>query len=120
LGEEFIIKYEKEKLLSRGQESLTEKIEHISQTVGDSAGFDILSFDKTGNEKFIEVKTTKLDKNSPFYFTRNELGLSKNKNGQYSLYRVFNFQKMPQFYQLKGALDKTCKSISTEFMGWPK
>lgn len=120
LGEEFAIKYEKQKLLSRGQENLSDRIEHISQTIGDSAGFDILSFDKEGNEKFIEVKTTKLDKNSPFYFTRNELGLSKDKDDRYSLYRVFNFQKRPQFYQLKGALDTTCKSISTEFMGWPK
>ncbi|MDR8391407.1 DUF3883 domain-containing protein [Aliifodinibius sp. S!AR15-10] len=120
LGEKFVIKYEKQKLLTIGQENLADKIEHISQTVGDSAGFDILSFDDKGNEKFIEVKTTKLDKNSPFYFTRNELGLSRNKNDQYSLYRVFRFQKKPQFYQLQGALDKTCKSISTEYMGWPK
>ncbi|WP_416208498.1 DUF3883 domain-containing protein [Fodinibius sp.] len=114
------MRYEKKKLSNRGQEDLTDRIEHISQTIGDSAGFDILSFDEKGNKKFIEVKTTKLDKNSPFYFTRNELGLSRDKNRSYSLYRVFNFQKKPRFYQLNGALDQSCESISTEFMGWPK
>lgn len=120
LGEEFVISYEKQRLSYLGLESLTEKIEHISQTRGDSAGFDILSFDKSGKEKLIEVKTTQLGKESPFYFTRNELGLSKEESSHYHLFRVFNFRKDPRFYQLKGALDQSCESISTEFMGWPK
>lgn len=120
LGEEFIIKFEKQKLINYGQESLSRQVEHISQTIGDSAGFDVLSYDNDGNEKFIEVKTTQLGKNSPFYFTRNELGFSKKEKKKYSLYRVFNFQKKPRFFQLMGSLDETCKSISTEFMGWPK
>lgn len=120
LGEEFIISYEKEKLINSGKEILADKIEHISQTQGDSAGFDILSFNDSGKEKFIEVKTTQLGKESPFYFTRNELGFSKEKSNFYHLYRVFNFRKKPRFYQLNGALDESCKYVSTEYMGWPK
>lgn len=120
LGEEFIITYEKHKLQSIGQENLAKRIEHVAQTRGDSAGFDILSFNEQGNKKFIEVKTTQLGKNSPFYYTRNELGLSREKSDKYSLYRVFNFRKKPQFYQLQGSLDESCSSVSTEFIGWPK
>lgn len=120
LGEEFVISYEKKKLITLGKNRLAEKVEHISQTKGDAAGFDILSFNNNGDEKLIEVKTTQLGKESPFYFTRNELGVSRKEKDRYNLYRVFNFKKKPQFYQLKGALDKSCESISTEFMGWPK
>lgn len=120
LGEEFVISYERQRLIKLGKESLAKKIEHISQTKGDSAGFDILSFDENHQEKFIEVKTTQMGKEAPFYFTRNELGFSREQSNQYRLYRVFKFRKRPQFYQLKGALDKSCESISTEFMGWPK
>jgi hypothetical protein len=120
LGEEFVISYEKQFLISSEKKDLANQIEHISQTKGDSAGFDVLSFDQKGNEKFIEVKTTQMGKEAPFYFTRNELGVSKKKSDCYNLYRVFNFRKFPQFYQLKGAIDKSCESISTEFMGWPK
>ncbi|WP_211483197.1 DUF3883 domain-containing protein [Fodinibius roseus] len=120
LGEEFVISYEKQKLITLGKESLADKVEHISQTKGDSAGFDVLSFNKDGNEQFIEVKTTQMGKESPFYFTRNELGVSQQKNDKYNLYRVFNFKKQPKFYQLKGALDESCESVSTQYMGWPK
>lgn len=120
LGEEFIFTYEKHKLISIGENDLADQVEHVSQTKGDGAGFDILSFDNQKNEKFIEVKTTQLGKESPFYYTRNELEFSKKRDAQYNLYRVFNFQKKPLFYQLKGALDQSCESISTEFMGWPK
>jgi len=120
LGEEFVISYERQKLSSLGKKDLADNIEHVSQTQGDSAGFDILSFDKNGTEQFIEVKTTQMGKEAPFYFTRNELGTSKSQSDKYNLYRVFNFRKKPQFYQLKGSLVKSCESISTEFMGWPK
>lgn len=120
LGEEFIINYEKLRLSRFGLDSLAKKIEHVSKTQGDSAGFDILSFDVKGKEKFIEVKTTKLGKEAPFYFTRNELEFSKSENERYLLYRVFNFKRKPGFYQLKGSLDETCQSVSTEFMGWPR
>lgn len=120
LGEEFIIKFEKQKLISIGRKELTKKVEHISQTVGDSAGFDILSFDEHGKEKFIEVKTTQMGKNAPFFFTKNELQFSQGNSHQYSLYRLFDFRKKPRFFRLKGALSNSCESFPTEYMGWPK
>ncbi|HEX6982892.1 MAG TPA: DUF3883 domain-containing protein [Balneolaceae bacterium] len=120
LGEKFIISYEKERLTKLGLKSLANSIEHVSQTQGDSAGFDILSFDKNKKERFIEVKTTQMGKEAPFYFTRNELGFSKKQKNQYSLYRVFEFKKEPKFYQLKGSINHSCNSLPIQFMGWPK
>jgi hypothetical protein len=47
-GEEFAIKFEQARLIQAGKERLASKIEHISKIQGDSAGFDILSFEETG------------------------------------------------------------------------
>ncbi|PWN05454.1 DUF3883 domain-containing protein [Rhodohalobacter mucosus] len=120
LGEEFVINYEKQRLINLGMKSYSNKIEHISQTDGDSAGFDILSFSEDGKEKFIEVKTTQMGKDAPFYFTRNEFSFSKSNADKYSLYRLFNFRKDPKFYQLKGSLKETSYNLPTEYLGWPK
>lgn len=120
LGEEFIINYEKKRLTNLGLSSLSNKIEHVAKTVGDSAGFDILSFNKEGKEKFIEVKTTQMGKDAPFYFTRNEFGFSKSNSDKYNLYRLFNFRKKPKFYKLRGSLEQTCNNLPTEYLGWPK
>lgn len=119
MGEKFVISYEKERLSTSGNSSLADKIEHISQTEGDSAGFDILSFDD-GGEKFIEVKTTKMGKEAPFYFTRNELKFSEEYPDRYNLYRVFNFKYHPNFYRLSGRLSQSCESVPMDYMGWPK
>jgi hypothetical protein len=120
LGEKFIINFEKEKLISIGQKELSKKIEHISRTVGDSAGFDILSFNEDGKEKHIEVKTTQMGKNAPFYFTKNELNFSVRNQKSYSLYRLFDFQRKPKFFQLQGSLTSSTKNIPTEYIAWPK
>ncbi|MCC5908322.1 MAG: DUF3883 domain-containing protein [Balneolaceae bacterium] len=120
LGERFVLSFEKQKLLSIDRKDLSKKIEHISQTVGDSAGFYILSFNEEGKEKHIEVKTTQMGKNAPFYFTRNELNFSMNYQESYSLYRLFDFRKKPRFFQLKGSLDKSTNNVATEYLGWPK
>jgi len=120
LGEEFIINYEKKRLINLGLNSLSKKIEHVAQTVGDSAGFDILSFNEEGKEKFIEVKTTQMGKDAPFYFSRNQLEFSQTEKDRFSLYRVFNFKKDPKFYKLRGSLEETCFNHPTEFLGWPR
>ena len=44
-GEEFILRYEHERLWREGKRKLAEQIEHVSKSKGDFMGFDILSFD---------------------------------------------------------------------------
>ncbi len=119
LGEKFVINYEKARLIKEGLEKLSEKVEHISQTEGDSAGYDILSFDHAGKDRYIEVKTTKLGKDSPFFVTKNELNFSELKNDRYFLYRVFKLNVDPRLYLLNGSLNKTCELIPNQYVGWP-
>ena len=97
-GEEFIYIYEKASLEKAGLDKLASKVKWVSQEEGDGAGFDILSFEKTGKEKYIEVKTTNLDIATNFYMSKNELDFSKKHDDDFSLCRVYDFSDIRRFY----------------------
>ncbi len=59
-------------MISLGHERFADRIEHTSRTRGDHAGYDILSFEASGQERLIEVKTTKYGASTPFFVSRNE------------------------------------------------
>lgn len=107
-GEEFVLHYEHWRLVQSGQPKLADRVEHVSKTKGDGLGYDVLSFDSTGRERFLEVKTTSFGKDTPFFVSRGELKLSKEANEQFHLYRLFEFRKTPKLFSLKGALDQHC------------
>jgi hypothetical protein len=52
---------------------MADRVEHVSATRGDGFGYDVLSFEPDGRERFIEVKTTAFGAMVPFFVTRNEL-----------------------------------------------
>ena len=59
IGEEIIFKYEKEKLIKEGRKDLSDKVIWCRDDKKNrTPGYDILSYDKNGNEKFIEVKSS--------------------------------------------------------------
>ncbi|QZN88986.1 DUF3883 domain-containing protein [Vagococcus lutrae] len=84
-GEQLVLKYEKEKLENLGKKELSDKVTQVSLN-DDSLGYDILSFDENGNEKYIEVKTTR-GTNKYFYITENELNKANKLDG-YMMYLV--------------------------------
>jgi len=116
-GELFALEYERLWLINAGKSSLASKIEWVSNERGDGLGFDILSKNLNGTDKFIEVKTTKLSKEAPFFFSVNELNFSIENESDFNLYRVFNFNNLPQMFQLKGRYDKFCRIEPQQFMG---
>ncbi len=107
-GEEFVVHYERWRLISGGHEQLANKVEHVAQTQGDGLGFDVLSFDTTGKERLIEVKTTSFGKETPFYITRNEVDLSRSDADHFHLYRLFDFRKEPHLFSFRGAVETHC------------
>jgi hypothetical protein len=115
-GEALVIEYEKWNLIRLGKENLANKIEWVSKN-DDGAGFDILSKDPNGNDKYIEVKTTKLTKDSPIFFTKNEYEFSLTKNHSYNLYRVFNFNENPKIFCLSGTFDSFCRKEAVQYKG---
>lgn len=107
-GEAFVLAYERARLHSLGKPRLSDRVEHVAKTKGDGLGYDILSFEPDGRERFVEVKTTAFGKQTPFYVTRNELEFSKEFSSQFRLCRLFEFRKTPMMFQLEGAVSANC------------
>lgn len=107
-GEQFVMNYERARLIHAGKETFADRIEQVSASIGPSAGFDIRSFEANGSDRFIEAKTTKYGKNTPFFITPNELRFAQDNASHYFLYRVFRFRSDPHFYALHGNIKDQC------------
>lgn len=118
LGEELVMEYEKWHLIHQGKEKLAEQIRWISKEEGDGAGFDILSRNLNGTDKYIEVKTTKLGKETPIFFSKNELDFSVEKSNDFHLYRLFNFEEQARMFTRNGALNQICNTVPVSFKGY--
>jgi len=115
-GELLVVALEKRRLHSAGKKRLAEKVEHVAETQGDGLGFDVLSFEESGRERFIEVKTTAFGELTPFYVSRNELARSKADAELYQLYRVFGFRDRPKLFSVPGAIEATFHLEATTYM----
>ncbi|MDH1261345.1 DUF3883 domain-containing protein [Pseudomonas sp. GD03944] len=104
LGEEWVIGYEQQRLQEQGRPELFQRLEWISDTRGDGAGYDILSFENEAEHRFIEVKTTNSGIASSFVVSHNELEFSKEAQEQFYLYRVFQLRADPKLFILRGDL----------------
>ena len=119
-GELATVEYEKRRLTDAGHSRLAKAVEHVSKTKGDGLGYDVLSFDTSGNERFIEVKTTRQASTWPFFLSRNELSFSQAKSDQFHLYRLYAFKpKHVNMYQLQGNLELVCNLTPTIFKAFP-
>lgn len=103
-GELLVMEYEARRLHNGGGKRYVDRIEHVATTAGDGLGFDILSFDEDGRERFIEVKTTAYDAETPFFISPNEVDFSTEKVDQFHLYRLFAFRKKPQMFTMSGPI----------------
>ncbi len=117
-GESLVIEYEKWRLIKENKESLVDKIEWISKDLGDGTGFDILSKNTNGTDRFIEVKTTKLSKETPIYVTKNEVQFAKKYSSQFYLYRIFNFDTKPGLFIKTGIYSNFCTLKAETFKGY--
>jgi hypothetical protein len=115
-GEEFVINFERARLLAERRDRLAAAIEHVAVSRGDHEGYDVLSFAADGRERLIEVKTTNFGAYTPFFVTRNELAVSKAEAAQYHVYRVFHFRREPRLFTLHGAIDRTCAMEAAQYI----
>ena len=116
-GESIALEYERWRLIHEGKENLADRIEWVSQTKGDGLGFDILSKNTNGTDRYIEVKATKLTKEAPFYFSALEFDFAKRNSKSFYLYRVFNLKTDPKLFIANGAYDEFCNMRATNFKG---
>ena len=110
LGELLVLQHEQEKLKTYG---IRKHALHKSKTEGDGLGYNIFSYDKHGNEIFIEVKTTMNDWNTPFFITANEYKLSILERHKFFLYRLYDFEDRigSAKYLPYSAISRICATI---------
>lgn len=116
-GEELVFQYEKRCLVAAGLDHLSDGVKWSSKDRGDGLGYDILSKNINGTDKFIEVKTTKLSKETPFYFSDNEFQFSIENEHNYYLYRIFDFNNITKLFILNGRFDNFCQLQPMSFKG---
>lgn len=119
-GEELVLRFEYERLWKAGKKKLAERIEHVARTKGDYLGYDILSFEASGHERLIEVKTTAFGALTPFFASRNEVDFSESRDAEYQLYRLFNFRRQPKLFSLGGAISRSCRLEPVQFSASPR
>jgi hypothetical protein len=119
-GEEWVLKLEKKGLQGVRRADLAAKVAWVSKTVGDGLGYDIRSFTKHGKPILIEVKTTNGEKGRRFPITDHELDVADEEGKRYRLYRVFNFAKNPQIYQLEGPLRSQLSLVPVSYSAIPR
>lgn len=112
-GEKIVQNTERDSLRKIGKADLVNRIRQISKN-NTSAGYDILSFEEDGREKYIEVKSTN---NSPsgkvnFLITINECEKAKELKNYY-IYIVFNVKSInPKIWTLKDPLSFQGKGLT--------
>jgi hypothetical protein len=109
-GENWVVDYEKINLKNDGYIELADKIERISQ-INISAGYDVLSYEISGVEKFIEVKTTALSK-SEFFLSSNELDIAREYKHRYWIYFLSEIYGSPKLTKIHNPFFEVGKLLS--------
>lgn len=81
----------------------------VARDEGDGHGYDIRSFDERGEERFIEVKTTRGIDTTPFFISRNETQVAERAGNAYRIFRVFNYDRRPKFFSIQPPLEHAVK-----------
>ncbi|MEO8360405.1 MAG: DUF3883 domain-containing protein [Vicinamibacteria bacterium] len=115
-GEEFTVAFEKARLIHAGKDGLAERVEHVSLSTGDGLGYDIRSFETSGEDRLIEVKTTKYGPMTPFFVTRNEVAASQRERERFHLYRAYDFRNAPRLFSKQGPLEQSFQLDPTEYV----
>jgi hypothetical protein len=105
-GEQWVLGFEQNRLLDAGLPELFQRVDWVSDRLGDGAGYDILSYDTADQPRYIEVKTTNGAHTSAFVISRNELEFAQEAGDAFYLYRVFQFRTSPMLYVLHGDVSR--------------
>lgn len=104
-GEEFVVNLERRQLAGAGHSDLARKVRWVADTDGDGAGYDVLSFDLTGRERLLEIKTTNGSARTPFFLSRNERDMATERPNDWCLYRVHLFANTPRIFVITPPLE---------------
>lgn len=102
VGEQIALDLERDFLLKNFGEEAVSRLVHVSEVLGDSAGYDIRSvrmIDGKLTDHFIEVKTTSGNENEPFYLSAGELDFAKSNVDAYEILRIHSLDQTERTYK---------------------
>ena len=103
VGEDLVLKYEKDKLCSLGRNDLSEKVKIVSED--SSLGYDIFSYNESGQEIHIEVKSKAgMLKYFDFYISDNEYQKLKDNTNHIIYYISYLRSPTPFLFKLDGSM----------------
>lgn len=108
-GEELVFLNERRRLAALGKDKLSEKVEWTSRDKGDGVGYDIRSFDVSGADLLIEVKTTNGPRTTDFFLSKTEFEVAKERPDAWRLYRLHSFSKKPGLFVLPPPLTQAAR-----------
>ncbi|QXL83514.1 DUF3883 domain-containing protein [Comamonas sp. NLF-1-9] len=106
-GEEYVLESERTRLTAHGRADLARKVLWVAQEQGDGAGYDILSFEPNGEERFLEVKTTVGHQRTPFYLSSNERDLAREAPDRFRIFRLYGWGTEPRAFLIKPPLESS-------------
>lgn len=117
-GELFVFEAERARLREANQEDWADRVQLVSSH-DDSAGYDILSFEETGSERHIEVKTTERSESEHdcFWLTENEVRTAA-QDGAWTLCRVWSINSNPHCRFLGNVVQIECEGWKREPASW--
>lgn len=115
-GEEMVVSFERGQLRQKGRDDLAQRVRWTSREDGDGAGYDIESFTPEGTPRLIEVKTTNGWERTPFFISRNEVEVSRERRDHWHLFRLYNFARAPRAFELRPPLEAHVSLTATEFI----
>lgn len=114
-GEAFLFHAEQDRLSAHGRDDLSGKVRWVAKEDGDGAGYDILSFSKRGDVRWLEVKTTNGPATTPFWITENERRVSEERPDVFRLTRLYDFSRTPAAFRLKPPLTEHVRLAPTQY-----
>ncbi len=114
-GERRVLAHERAVLTAARRTDLAQQVRWVSKEDGDGAGYDIASFERDGTPRLIEVKTTTGWERTPFYISRNEIAVSKEKAENWLLMRLWNFTRAPKAFEVRPPLERHVELLATSF-----
>jgi hypothetical protein len=120
LGEELVVAFERQQLRRSDRADLADRVRWVGREDGDGLGYDVLSFSLDGHERHIEVKTTALGAQTPFYISSAELEFARSHPRTFALYRVYDVLSSPTFYVLEGDISTEIDLVPTVYRAHTK
>ncbi|MYJ96373.1 MAG: DUF3883 domain-containing protein [Proteobacteria bacterium] len=114
-GEAFLYQAEQDRLSDLGRDDLAGKVRWVAKEDGDGAGYDILSFSRRGEERWLEVKTTNGPATTPFWITANERRVSEQRPDVFRLARLYDFSRTPTAFRLKPPLTDHVRLAASQY-----